>query len=81
MIDQNGKPVPSQAFLNMCIVMIRNCEREMDINLIEFIGHFSEGSLSVESDFVKIRKELHQFMDEQYPPKDNKKIEYTASDD
>lgn len=60
----NGIPIPTQAFLNMLIVMLRNAVRETGMDLIEYLELVGQSN-----DPTAMRKNIHEFMDKHYPPK------------
>jgi hypothetical protein len=66
-IAEDGKPIASQSYLNMLIVMIKNCERETGMHLMDYLNLFD--GVDIDSfDSVKVRSAIHRFMDEHYPP-------------
>jgi len=71
------KKIPSEQFLSMIIIQLRQAEIQTGMSYVEFLESFEAENpdwnpdSTVDSyDDVSLRTAIHKYMDKNYPPKD-----------
>ena len=67
-IDQRGRPVPSQQFLSMIIILLRKCQGETGMSLVDFLMSFDAKTYHDDA----IRPAVHKRLLELYPDEPKK---------
>jgi hypothetical protein len=70
MTDVETKPVPSQQFLLMMIVQLRQCEKQTGMSLVEWLENLEEKDDDMNADAyndASLIKEIRKIVNELYP--------------
>jgi hypothetical protein len=81
LLVEDNKKVPSQYFLSMVIILLRKCQSETDMSLVEFLEDFEKEHPEFNPkddvdayDDRSLRRAISKYLRKMYPPKEQPKL-------